>query len=255
MRLSHEFSLDVWAVMPKIPLTVGWFTGGSCRIPFSVCETTQMKPVSNEVLERQLNWRYATKVFDSTQKITDSDWQSLETALVLSPSSFGLQPWKFFVVTDHSVKERLKPATWHQSQVVDASHVVVLAIRKNLSVSDIDRYVSRTAEVRGSTVESLAGFRKMMVGTFEKPPFDINEWAARQVYIALGVFMTAAAMLGIDTCPIEGFEPPKYDEILGLTSLGFSSCVVAAAGYRSTDDKYATLPKVRFKTDDVVARI
>ncbi len=214
-----------------------------------------MKPVSNEVVERQLGWRYATKLFDATKKVAYSDWQTLEKALVLTPSSYGLQPWKFLVVTDAETKAKLRPASWNQSQIVDASHLVVFAIRKNLSVSDIEHYVARIAEVRGVTVDSLAGFRQMMVGTLSNPPFDVNEWAARQVYIALGFLMASAAMMGIDTCPIEGFEPPKYDEILGLGPLGYHASVVAAVGYRSADDKYALAPKVRFKSEDVVTRI
>src|SRR5580692_1526851 len=119
-----------------------------------------MKPVSNDVVENQLGWRYATKVFDSTRQIPEADWKTLEHALVMTPSSFGLQPWKFFVVTDPAVKAALKPATYNQSQIVDASHVVVFAIQKNLSVVEIDRYVARTAEVRGVTVESLVRFRQ-----------------------------------------------------------------------------------------------
>ena len=214
-----------------------------------------MNPISNETIERQLGWRYATKVFDTTKPITAADWQTLETALVLSPSSFGLQPWKFFVITDPAMKATLKPATYNQSQVVDASHVIVFAIRKNLGAEDIERFVARTAEVRGTTVEALAGFRKMLLGTMVNPPFDINEWAARQVYIAIGFFMATAAIMGIDVCPIEGFVPAKYDEILGLTAEGYSACVVAAAGYRHESDKYATVPKVRYKTEDVVTRI
>ena len=214
-----------------------------------------MKPVLNEVVERQLGWRYATKIFDTTRKIPDVDWQTLEHSLVMCPSSFGLQPWKFFVVTDDAVKGKLRPASWNQAQIAEASHVVVFAIRRNLGVEDIDRFVARTAEVRGTTIESLAGFRKMLVGTMCNATFDINEWAARQAYIAIGFFMATAAMLGIDVCPIEGFEPPKYDEILGLESIGYSACVVAAAGYRSSSDKYATLPKVRYKVEDVVHRL
>lgn len=214
-----------------------------------------MKPVSNEIVESQLVWRYATKVFDSTRRIPDDDWKTVEHALVMTPSSFGLQPWKFIVVTDEAVKAALKPATWNQSQVVDASHVVIFAIQKNLSAVEIDRYVARTAEVRGVTVESLVKFRQSMVKSLTNPPFDINEWATRQVYIALGFFMAAAAMLGIDTCPIEGFDPKKYDDILGLEPLGYGAAVVGAAGYRSPDDKYAAVPKVRFKSDDVITRI
>jgi nitroreductase len=214
-----------------------------------------VKPVPNDVIEQQLAWRYATKVFDPTQKISDADWRTLESSLILCPSSFGLQPWKFFVITDPEMKTKLKPATWNQSQVVDASHVVVFAIVKDLSVDHIDRFIARTAEVRGTTVEALAGFRKMLVGTMINPPFDVNEWAARQCYIAIGFFMAAAAMLGIDVCPIEGFMPEKYDEILELESQGYSACVIAAVGYRSANDKYATMPKVRYKSEEVVKRI
>ena len=214
-----------------------------------------MLTVPNDVVERQLGWRYATKVFDAKKTISVEDWQTLEQALVLTPSSFGLQPWKFFVVTDPQMKAQLKPATWHQSQIVEASHIIVFAIRKDLNVPEIDRYIARIAEVRGVSIESLHAFRKMMVGVVEKPTFDVNEWAARQVYIALGFFMATAAMMGIDACPIEGFEPAKYDEILNLTSHGYGACVVAAAGYRSVDDKYASLAKVRFPTDEVVHHI
>jgi nitroreductase len=214
-----------------------------------------MKPVANEVVEKQLEWRYATKVFDSTRVISNEDWKTLERALVLTPSSFGLQPWKFFVVGNPAKRADLKPVSWGQSQIVDASHLVVFAIRKNLSVADIERFVARTAEVRGTTVESLEGYKQMMVGSLTNPSIDINAWASRQVYIALGFFMSTAAMLGIDACPIEGFEPARYDEILGLTALGYGASVVAAAGYRSSGDKYASLPKVRFKADDVITHL
>jgi len=213
------------------------------------------KPVSNDVVEQQFGWRYATKSFDPAGKIPAADWQTLEQTLVLTPSSFGLQPWKFYVITDPDTKARLKPASWNQSQIVDASHVVVFAIKKDLSTAEIDRFVSRMSEVRGVTVDSLAGYRQMMVGALSSPSIDINDWAAKQVYIALGFFMASAAMLGIDTCPIEGFEPEKYNEILGLNHHGYHSSVVAAAGYRSSNDKYAALPKVRFKTEDVISHI
>jgi nitroreductase len=131
----------------------------------------------------------------------------------------------------------------------------VFAIRKNLSVEDIDRYVSLTAEVRGTDIEKLTGFRTSMIRTLHDPQFDVDEWAARQVYIALGFFMASAAIMGIDTCPIEGFVPEKYDDILGLNDQGFGSCVVAAAGYRAGTDRYAQVPKVRFRNEDVIHRI
>ena len=214
-----------------------------------------MKPVSNEVVQNQLGWRYATKSFDANLRISEADWQTLEHSMVLTPSSFGLQPWHFYVITDPATKARLKPVSWNQSQIVDASHLVVFAIKKDLNVPEIDRFIDRMAEVRGVTPESLASYRQMMVGSLTNPKFNINDWAAKQVYIALGFFMASAAMLGIDTCPIEGFDPAQYDEILGLAPLGYHATVVAAAGYRSNADKHATLPKVRFKANEVITRI
>ena len=212
------------------------------------------KPVSNETLLQQLRWRYAVKRFDPERKISAEDWQTLEQALVLTPSSFGLQPWRFVVITDQAIKEKLVPISWGQRQVAEASHVVVFTARKPLTEADVDRYVARTGEVRGVAVESLAGFKKMMTGTLvpPKPGIDIHHWAALQAYIALGNFMTSAAMLGIDTCPMEGIVPEKYDELLDLPREGLGTVVVAVAGYRAADDKYATLPKVRFKVEDVV---
>lgn len=215
------------------------------------------KPVSNEILLEQLRWRYAVKKFDPLRKIPANDWQALEQALVLTPSSFGLQPWKFVVITDQVTKEKLVPMSWNQRQVADASHVVVYAVRKPLTESDVDRFVAITAEIRGVSVESLGGFKKMMMGSLVPPPpgFDINHWATLQAYIALGNFMTSAAMLGIDTCPMEGIVPAKYDELLGLTQERFGTAVVCVAGYRAADDKYASLPKVRFPATEVVRHI
>jgi nitroreductase len=213
--------------------------------------------VDDQVVLRQLRWRYATKRFDATQKISADDWRTLEEALILTPSSFGLQPWRFVVITDQRMKKRLVDASWNQRQLADASHAVVFAARHNLSAEDIDKYVRRVATVRGVTETSLDGFRKMMVGSLLTPKsgFAVNEWAAKQVYIALGNFMTSAAMLGIDVCPMEGIEPAKYDQILGLKSDGFATVVVATAGYRVADDPYARHPKVRFDASDVIARV
>ena len=106
------------------------------------------KPVSNEVLLQQLKWRYAVKKFDPARKISAEDWQTLEQALVLTPSSFGLQPWRFVVITDQATKDRLVPISWGQRQVAEASHVVVFAVRQPLTESDVDRHVGRTAEIR-----------------------------------------------------------------------------------------------------------
>jgi nitroreductase len=213
--------------------------------------------ISSDALLSQLRWRYATKKFDATRTISDGDWQALEEALILTPSSFGLQPWKFVVITDPAVKTQLPAISWNQAQVRDASHTVVFARRLDLTEEYVDRYLARIAQVRGGTVESLGGFRKMLLGTLVPPPadFDLEHWAALQCYIALGNFMTSAAMLGIDTCPMEGIVPAKYDELLGLPAKGYATVVVGCAGYRATDDKYASVPKVRFTREELIERV
>ncbi|NJK33995.1 MAG: NAD(P)H-dependent oxidoreductase [Oscillatoriales cyanobacterium SM2_2_1] len=210
--------------------------------------------VQTQVLEA-LQWRYAVKKFDASRVIPDDVWQVLEQSLVLAPSSFGLQPWKFFVVRDLALKQQLLPHSWNQSQVVDASHVVVFAIKKNITAADADRLVARMAEVRNVPLESLQGYNNVMKGFLEHPPAPLDAWATKQVYIALSQFMVAAALLQVDTCPMEGFIPMKYDEILGLPELGYSSVVVCPAGYRSPEDKYATVAKVRFATEELVQYI
>ena len=216
-----------------------------------------MQPISRECLLQQLQWRYATKRFDTTRPISPEDWAVLAEALVLTPSSFGLQPWKFWVVTNPEIKAQLLHFSWKQSQIVDGSHLVVMTARKDLSAEDVDRYLARISEIRGVELESLAGFRKTMIRALVPPPpgFDINEWAAKQVYIALGNFMTAAAVMGIDTCPMEGIEPAKYDALLGIAEQGYATVVACVAGYRAADDKYAATPKVRFHTKDVIVEV
>lgn len=208
--------------------------------------------IAPQQLVSNLKWRYATKKFDPTRKIPLATWEALEDSLVLSPSSFGLQPWHFFVIEDVDLRQQLLPHSFNQTQVVEASHLVVFAIKINLDTDYADRYLQRMAEVQGVPLEKLAGFGNMLKGFIENPPFDLEVWATKQTYIALGQFMTAAAMLGVDTCPMEGFIPAKYDEILQLPQRGYRSVVLCVAGYRAADDKNALRPKVRFAKPDVV---
>jgi len=212
---------------------------------------------SSDSIHTALQWRYATKKFDSQRKIDPSTWQVLEESLVLSPSSFGLQPWKFLVITDQQTRESLVPASWGQTQVVEASHMVVFAVKNPVTPHDVQAHLVRTAEVRGVPVETLEGFGKVVKGFLQEPPYplDIKEWATRQVYLALGTFMTSAALLGIDTCPMEGIAPATYDKILGIEGSGYETVVVCPAGYRSEDDKYALLPKVRFPKSQLIQYI
>jgi nitroreductase len=204
-----------------------------------------------------LNWRYAVKKFDPAKTIPAETWAALEQALVLTPSSIGLQPWKFLVVTTPELKARLTAASYRQSQVADCSHFVVFAVRQDLDAEHVDRHIARMAEVRGITVESLVKFRTMTMGNLDRARNEgtLDTWQTHQIYIALGQFMASAAVLGVDTCPMEGIEPAKYDELLGLQGTGYATVVACAAGFRLAEDKYATTPKVRFKPEDVIERL
>lgn len=214
------------------------------------------QPISNDQLISNLNWRYATKKFDTSRKISAEDWAALEEAIHLSASSYGLQPWKFVVVTDPEVLAKLVPAAYGQPQVGQASHLVVFTIKKDFSVADVDALISRTAEVRGIPADSLQAYRDMMAGTVSaKSEAELAAWNARQTYIALGTLLTSAAMLGIDACPMEGFLPGEFDAILGLEEKGLSSVVICPLGYRDATDPYADLAKVRMPKEEVFVRI
>lgn len=209
---------------------------------------------SQQILDA-LNWRYATKVFDPKKKINDQDWDALEDSLILTPSSFGLQPWEFVIVEDPAIREQLVEFSWNQRQVADASHLLVIALRTDIDEKWVDHFVSRVEEVRGDQ-GAFTGYRDMMAGFVSGLDADgVKQWGKLQTYIALGQFMTCASMMGIDACPMEGFVPAKYDEILGFEGRNLTTSVLCPAGYRADDDKYAHLPKVRFPKDQMISRI
>ena len=216
-----------------------------------------MKPVTTETLLAQLNWRYATKKFDPVKKIPAADWATLEESLILAPSSFGLQPWKFIVITDLAVKARLVPVSWGQTQPADSSHMVVFAVKTGLGAEHVEKFLDRQVQVRGGSKEALTQYKGMILGSLAgaAQAGTLDSWQTHQVYIALGQFMAVAAMLGIDTCPMEGIDRTKYDEILGLTGTGFATVVACPVGYRAADDKYAGAKKVRFEAKDLIVRI
>ena len=218
---------------------------------------TTTPALSPETLVETLAWRYATKRFDPSKDIDAKTWEALEESLVLTPSSYGLQPWKFLVVSDPGLRARLKEQAWGQGQVTDASRFVVFTHRTDLTESDVDRLITRTAEVRGVAPESLTGYRQMMLGNLVNGPkrATIGDWTARQAYIALGQLMTAAAALGVDATPMEGLDPKAFDQILGLEGSGYATVMACAVGYRAEDDAYAKLPKVRFAKDELVVNL
>lgn len=211
-------------------------------------------PATPSDLLAQLSWRYATKAFDPTRAIPPAIWEALLDSLVLTPSSYGLQPWKFLIVDDPALRAALRPKSWGQAQVEQCAHLVVILGRTAMAEADIDRLIAATSATRGVPAAALDGYRGMMLKDLIHGPRSqvVADWAARQCYIALGQFMLACAELGVDTCPMEGFEPAAYDQILGLAGTGYHAVVVCPVGYRAADDKYAALPKVRFPRSEVI---
>ena len=201
-----------------------------------------------------LHWRYATKKFDASRQLSAEEWAKLEQALVLAPSSYGLQPYKFIVVTDPALKAQLKPAAHGQSQFTDCSHVVVFAARTDVTDQDVEHYMARIGEVRGVERARLDGFANVIKGDVVNGPRHAmaKEWCARQAYIALGQLMTVAALASIDVCPMEGFSPDQFTEILGLGARGYAAVVAATVGHRAPDDGAASLPKVRFPAGELI---
>jgi nitroreductase/dihydropteridine reductase len=196
-----------------------------------------------------LNWRYATKRM-SGEKISDADLENILEATRLSASSLGLQPYTILVISNPEIRERLKVAGYNQPQIVESSHLLVFAAWDGISEDQVDGYIRNVAEIRGVKVDALQGFSDMINGkvrSFTKE--EQQEWAARQVYIALGTALAAAAELRIDATPMEGFSTEKFDEILELKEKGLKSVVMMAIGYRSSEDALAGAVKVRRKKE------
>ena len=212
--------------------------------------------LSADAVLAALHWRYATKKFDACRKLSAEQWDKLEQALLLAPSSYGLQPYKFIVVTDDALRAQLVSASYGQTQVAECSHLVVFAARTDVTDQDVDHYMQRISAVRGVAVEHLGKFSAVIKGDIVGGPRHavVKEWCARQAYIALGQLMTVAALESIDVCPMEGFDTGKYDEIFGLPAMGYRAVVLATVGHRSPDDGAASLPKVRRPLEELILR-
>ncbi len=216
-----------------------------------------MSRIDNEIILNQLNWRYACKKFDPTKKIRETDWNMLLETLRLSASSYGLQPWKFIVVQDPAVRQKLLPAAYNQTPTVDASHFVVLTYKEKMSEADVEKLIQKTAQVRQIDAATLAGYKSVMINDVVTGPRaqTINFWSQRQTYIAMGSLLTVAALMEIDTLPMEGIVPTEFDRILNLEGTGYKSGAAIACGYRSTEDGYQKAKKVRYDLKDVVTTI
>ena len=201
------------------------------------------------------NWRYAVKKFDSTKRIDSETWTAIEKSLVLTPSSFGLQPWKFIVISSPENKAKLPAISWNQTQPGDCSHMVVFAARKALDEAYLDAFLASTAKMRNVPVESLAGYRKVILGFLQGTAGRHLAWSCNQTYIALGQLLASAAMLGVDACPMEGIVAAEYDRLLGLDGSDYTTVVGCALGFRHTDDHYAAQPKVRFDASEMISHL
>lgn len=197
-------------------------------------------------LIKNLQWRYATKKFDTTKKVSTDDLQKLKEAIQLSVSSYGLQLYKVLIIENPEIREQLKPVSWNQSQITDASHLFVFCNYTDATSEAIDGFIKQTAEKRQLDVNRLNGYGDFIKEKLkEKTPEDITSWLKSQTYLALGNLLNACAELKIDASPMEGFEPDAYNKILGLDKQGLNAAVIAPIGYRHEDDHTIGLPKVR----------
>ena len=203
-----------------------------------------------------LQWRYATKEFDPTKELSKVQLDTILESMRLTASSYGLQPWKFVVVENTEIREKLKAAAWNQSQITDASALVVLCTRTDINPEYVDMYMKHVSEVRSIPVEQLSGFADMIKGTLSRrTPEQVVEWSTRQVYIALGTALLTAAEMKIDACPMEGFDSGSFDSILDLPSKNLTSRVCLTLGFRSDKDSMAHVSKVRFADSEVIETI
>lgn len=201
-------------------------------------------------------WRYATKKYDTNKKVSEKDIEFLKEAINLAATSYGLQPFKVLIIENQEVRKQLQPASWGQSQIVDASHLFVFVNIVNPGEKEIDAYVENISKVREIKTDSLQGFSNYIKGAVGKFSNEQKaNWTSKQTYLALGNLLNAASELKIDVTPIEGFEPAKYDEILGLTENGLHASLVAAIGYRSSEDGNQHLKKVRKPLEELFETI
>ncbi len=199
-----------------------------------------------------LNWRYTTKKFDPSKIIADQEFNSLLDILRLAPSSFGLQPWKFVTVRDPLLRKQIKDCAWGQSQVTDASHLIVFCALTSIDETYIQKYIARIVQIRGVETDTLSAYERGMQEFIKsQSPKDMLQWMKRQAYIPLGMLLAECAYRKIDVCPMEGFDVQKVDDALGLKQEGATAVALCPVGYRASDDRYALVKKVRFEVKDL----
>lgn len=198
-----------------------------------------------------LNWRYATKKFDSTRKLSKSQINLLKKAFNLTASSYGLQPIKLVVISNQKIKNSLLKSSMNQLQVIQCSHLLIICIESNINKSYIESYFKRVIDIRKTDPLVLESFKESIINEFnDMSNTSIINWSINQAYLALGNLMTVCSVEGIDSCPMEGFLPEKYDEILDLKSKNLKSVLVMPVGYRSVNDQFSSFKKVRKDIND-----
>jgi nitroreductase len=201
-----------------------------------------------------LQWRYATKSFDKSKKISPQEWNKIEDALVLSASSFGLQPWKFVIISDTEKRKKMTPLSWNQTQVENCSHYVVFCAKNNIDADYVEKFISSIATTRNIDKSYLDQYKELMTGFVNNlSKEELLNWAKKQCYVALGNVLTVAATMQIDACPMEGIDPAGYDEIIKVSE--YNTVFTCAFGYRSDSDQYAKLSKVRFSKEEIIHHI
>ncbi|MFS2158569.1 NAD(P)H-dependent oxidoreductase [Pseudomonas sp. Pseusp122] len=203
-----------------------------------------------------MQWRYATKKFDTAAKVPEEQIQDLLHSVRLAPSSYGLQPYKVFDVRSEHVRQQIREASMGQPQITEGSHLLVFAARTDLDIDAVTQFIDLAASTRGVARESLAARETHIQGAVNKlSPAERVTWAQKQVYLALGVLVGAAAHAGIDVCPMEGFDRAQVDHILGLSEQGLTATVFAVLGHRASDDPTAGLNKVRKSAESLFVTV
>ena len=217
--------------------------------------TVKNKTMNSEIIEK-LKWRYATKKFDTSKKLSEEKLNILKEAFNLTATSYGLQPLKMLVISNPEIQEQLMPFSMDQPQVKDASHVLVLCMEAKISSQYIMEHFSRVEATQNTSREILDPFQDFLVTSFaQKESEEITLWTVNQAYLAMGNLLTVCALEDIDACPMEGFDPEKYDELLQLHKLGLRSVLVLPVGYRAQDDEFSEMKKVRRGVEEVVIEI
>lgn len=199
-----------------------------------------------------LNWRYAVKQF-SDKKVSDLDLKQLMNAVCLSPSAYGLQPYKVLLIESAEIKNKLLPFSYEQEQVIQCSHLLVFTVDTELDNKIINRYIEQHMKIANISTDELEDYAELMRSDINNKTSEQRlEWAHQQAYIALGNLLTSAALMRIDSCPMSGIDFAAYDEILNLSVKNLTTSFICPIGYRHQDDVHANNPKIRFDYDDIV---